>query len=118
LESTKAFFNASELALEREKFSLKSAEDNWLDLDDDDDDKITILKIRAFIHANEEIDEEDIDSRILLYEFLKAKFRSTSSSWNRVQLAADILIDNCCDPTKDYLDFARGTQFLHVAPEQ
>ena len=99
------FLNACELMLDG----------NWKeDLDDHDADKLLLEKLQR------EIGEEDghapkyVDDRTLTFEFLRAK-------WNgRIKLVAftaETLLENCCDPTKHYLDFLPGTEFKHVANE-
>lgn len=108
------FMNAAEMSLERAKFSFLSPEDNWEDLDDEDEDKQLILKIRKELQEDE---SDEIDNRVLMYEFLVRKFRSASSAWRRVYWAADILIDNVCDPTEDCLAYHPGIEIQHVSPE-
>lgn len=117
LETTIQFLNAAELALDRDKFSFQSAEDNWEDLDDEDEDKILILKIRKNIAEEEGKDEDRVDNRILMYEFLQAKFAKCNCNWRRVYYAADSLIDFCCDPTEDHLALYPGFELFHVSTE-
>lgn len=111
--SVHAFMNACELCLEKEKFSFQAPEDNWEDLDDEDEDKQLILRIKKEL----EEDEGEVDNRILMYEFLVRKFRQASCDWRRVYWAADILIDNVCDPTESHLAFYPGYDLQHVAAE-
>jgi hypothetical protein len=116
LQTTLDFFNACELALESGKWSLRCPEDKWEDLDEDDEDRILIKKIKKSLV--EEQGTEYIDSRILMYEFLKEKFAAASCNWRRVVWGADILIENVCDPMEDHLAFFPGFELFHVAPEQ
>lgn len=118
LETTLNFFQACETGLEKGKFSLCSAEDQWEDLDDDDPDKIRILKIRKDLAVELGQNEKYIDNRIVMYEFLQEKFMSCCCNWRRVIWAADALIHAFCDPTLDYLASAPGIEQFHVAPEQ
>ncbi len=113
LKAVTEFVHACEHMLEREKFSMKSAYENWEDWDDDDADKKKLLSIRNFIIKNENMDE--VDGRIIAYEYLRAKYTHRLSL---VNLTAHVLMDNVCDPMKDYLDFAPYFFTNHVAPEQ
>ena len=115
LKEVLEFKNAAELMLERGKFSLTESFDEWRDMDDGDPDKIEIQKIQKRLCKEEDTDEEHLDGRILAYEYLKRKY--TGRLWLAI-ITADTLIDNCCDPTKDYLDFYPGCEQLHVMPEQ
>lgn len=111
----KIFIDALNLMLEKDKFSLTASQDNWKYLDDEDPDKIEILALIKQIKRNDDMDDDDeLDPRILAFEYLKKKYKNL---W-LVNLTADILIDNCCDPQKTYLDYCPQLCELHVAPEQ
>lgn len=114
LDAVRAFMNAAEMSLERAKYSVLAPEDNWEDLDDEDEDKQLILKIKRELQEDE---SDEVDNRVLMYEFLVRKFQAASTSWRRVFWAADILIDNCCDPTEDCLAYYPGIEIKHVSPE-
>ncbi len=114
-EKVAKFIAAAEALLQGEKFSLKSAYDSWEDWEDDDPDKIELLRMRRAMAYNEEVEEKDIDGRILAYEYLRAKY---ASGLSLTKLTAQVLIDNCCDPHLDYLEFHPSIYHLHVAPEQ
>lgn len=118
LAAVQDFLLACELSLDRGKFSLFASEDQWLELDDDDDDKKRILKIRKGIAEDEGCEPEEVDNRILMFEWLKSKFYHASCSWRRVHIAADVLIDNCTDPTEDVLAWYPGVVVEHVEREQ
>jgi hypothetical protein len=111
------FLNACDNVLEREKWSLRSPEENWKGWDEDDEDRKLIERIRYNESRESGRDEEDIDPRILMYEFLQYKFKN-AYGWQRVYWAADILIDNVCDPTEDCLAFYPGFNLNHVEAEQ
>jgi hypothetical protein len=38
--------------------------------------------------------------------------------WRRVIWGADVLIENCCDPQEDSLEYSPYLTHNHVAPEQ
>ncbi len=118
LQTTLDFLNACETALEKQKFSFNNPQDNWEDFDDGDEDKILILQLKKRVAKEERIALEDVDNRIVMYEFLQEKFNAASCNWRRVYYAADILIQNCCDPTEDHLAFYPGFELFHVAAEQ
>lgn len=88
--------------------SFFSSEEDWREWDDDDEDKKMLLAIE------EEVKETDgtswdgkADNRIILYEFVKRKWKQAnfSGSFGRIIMDADVLIANCCDPNLDYLEF-------------
>ncbi len=113
-----AFFNACENSLERQKYSLGNPEEQWKEWEDDDEDKIAILKLRKYISHNEEIEEDAIDNRVLMFEYLKQKFAPAGARWRRVYHGASVCIDNACDPTERTLEFLPGIDIKHVANEQ
>lgn len=115
IQAAHDFANAAEIMLERGKFSMESAYENWHSFDDDDKDKIEILALRKRLAKEEDTDEEDIDERILAYEYLRRKY---SYRTKVAIMTAEILIDNACDPTKSYLDFHPSYYQNHVEPEQ
>ena len=88
--------------------SFFSQEESWREWDDDDEDKKLLLEIEK------EVKEEDgetvwdgVDNRLILYEFIKRKWRKANycGSFGRIVMDAEVLIDNTCDPNLDYLEF-------------
>ena len=88
--------------------SFFSQEESWREWDDDDEDKKLLLEIEK------EVKEEDgetvwdgVDNRLILYEFIKRKWRKVNycGSFGRIVMDAEVLIDNACDPNLDYLEF-------------
>lgn len=82
-----------------------SSDEQWQDWDDEDEDKIAILKLRKQLARDEDCDEDEIDNRILLFEFVKYKYRGCDCNWRRVIMAADVLIYNACDPMQDTVEW-------------
>ena len=119
LKATLDFLHAAELALDEEKYSICSPYEKWQrNLNDEDPDKKMILGIRKRIAEEEGKKEKNVDERIVMYEFLQRKFAHVScGNWYRVYLAADLLIEQACDPTEDHLAFYPGMECFHVAPE-
>ena len=115
VNSIRGFIQASELMLESDKYSRFSPFDKYEDLDDEDEDKIKIEGIRKRIAKEEDIRPQDVDGRIVAYEYLKFKYTHRLPV---VLLNATILIDNCCDPLLDYLAYRPSLTEIHVAPEQ
>lgn len=115
IDSVQDFVHACEAMLERQKFSLTSAYEEWKSWDDDDEDKALCLRIQKDIAEEEGLSLSDVDSRIIAYEYLKRKY---SNRLQHVVMSADVMIDNVCDPTGSCLDFHPGFEFLHVMPEQ
>lgn len=88
--------------------SFFSQEESWREWDDDDEDKKLLLEIEK------EVKEEDgetvwdgVDNRLILYEFIKRKWRKANycGSFGRIVMDAEVLIGNACDPNLDYLEF-------------
>lgn len=112
------FMNAAEMALERQKFGITSSEDNWEEyLDEDDKDYKLIITMRKRIADEEGCDPENVDNRILMFEYLQRKFAASSSGWRRVYWAADILLDTCTDTYDHCLAWRPDAVLLHVANE-
>lgn len=110
------FMNTVELTMESQKFALFATEKQWLDLDDEDEDKVRMLQIRKELADELGYSEEDVDNRMVIYEYLRELFRP-ASGWRRVAWGMDILVGCACDPQKDYLDWAPGIEQFHVANE-
>lgn len=118
IEITNDFLHACEQFWDnRRRYSLSDLESEWEDWDDEDEDKISLLKIRKELAQELGYSECDIDNRLIVYEFLKSKYKKADNRWGRVVMAADVLIDNCCDPTETHLAFYPGIELFHVAPE-
>lgn len=71
-----------------------SNEEEWTEWDDDDKDKKELLAIRKEIAEEEHYYEEDVDNRLVLFEFIKRRMQLCGcSNWQRVVIAAECLID-------------------------
>lgn len=81
-----------------------SNEEDWRKWGDDDEDKKLLLEIENELKESE---GEPVDNRLILYEFIKNRFRHANyyGSIGRIIMDAEVLIDNCCDPNLDYLEF-------------
>ena len=105
-ELTMGFVRVMEALFESRSFF--SNEEDWRNWPDDDEDKKRLLEIEK-----EVIDEDGTcwdgkpDNRLVLYEFIKRKWRAANfyGSFGRIIMDAEILIDNACDPELDYLEF-------------
>ena len=81
-----------------------SNEEEWTEWDDDDKDKMELLAIRKEIAEEEHYYEEDVDNRLVLFEFIKRRMQLCGcSNWQRVVIAAECLIDTFCDPQESSL---------------
>lgn len=88
--------------------SAFSCEEDWRDWPDDDKDKKILQKIEQDIIKSDGADwNGKADNRIILYHFMKRKFLEAnySGSFGRILFDCETLIDNCCDPKLDYLEF-------------
>ena len=117
-KTTLAFLQACEQMWSKRHFEWNEPDEEWESWDDDDEDKQRFLKIRKRIAEEERISESDVDYRIIVYEFIRSKYKSCDCNWARVYWAAQILIPDVCDPQKDYLDYSPYLEEFHVAPEQ
>lgn len=105
-EITMGFVRVMEALFECRSFF--SNEEDWRDWPDDDEDKKKLLEIEK-----EVIDEDGTcrdgkpDNRLVLYEFIKRKWRAANfhGSFGRIIMDAKVMIDNACDPDLDYLEF-------------
>jgi len=85
-----------------------SHEEEWRNWDDDDEDKKLLLEIEEEIKETDGEDVwGDVDNRLVLYEFIKRKWKNANwcGSFQRIVTDAEVLIENACDPDLDYLEF-------------
>ena len=65
------------------------------------------------LEIEEEIKETDgediwgVDNRLILYEFIKRKWKKANwcGSFQRIVTDAEVLIEDVCDPDLDYLEY-------------
>lgn len=118
-DTTNKFLRTCEMFWDnRNRYSLRNTETEWETWDDDDEDKIFILKVRKELAKEEYCDPEHVDNRLLVYEVIKRLYKKCDCNWGRIILGAHILIEQVCDPQKDYLDYSPYLEEFHVAPEQ
>jgi hypothetical protein len=74
--------------------------EEWWMWPDDDKDYKQLRKIQKELGCDEEDDE-------VVLEFVKRKFREANycGSFGRILFDCETLIENCCDPKLDYLEF-------------
>lgn len=74
--------------------------EEWWTWPDDDKDYKQLRKIQKELDCDEEDDE-------VVLEFVKRKFREAnySGSFGRILFNCETLIENCCDPKLDHLEF-------------
>ena len=74
--------------------------EEWWTWPDDDEYKMELRKIQK------ELDCEEEDDQVLL-EFVRSRFRKANycGSFGRILFDCETLIENCCDPNLDYLEF-------------
>ena len=84
-----------------------SHEEEWRNWDDDDEDKKLLLEIEEEIKETDGEDIWGVDNRLILYEFIKRKWKKANyyGSFQRIVTDAECLIDNVCDPDIDYLEY-------------
>ena len=86
-------------------------EDEWREWSDDDEDREELLDCEADIRDMNDLDkDEEVDNDLILLEYVRRLFRKHSSAFRRVEMAAQMGIDNCFDPDKDYIDWRPDIQ--------
>lgn len=116
IDAFKALFTALELGMSEASFSLLCAAEAWEDLVDDDPTKVEILQMREQLCKEERLSKDDLDARILMYEWIKGKVAQVG--WlGKLLFTADILLENVCDPTEEHLALYPGFELHHVAAE-
>lgn len=87
--------------------SFFSNEEDWREWADDDEDKKMLLEIEEEIRESDGEYVDGIDNRLILYTFIKRKWREANycGSFDRIVANAEVLIDNVCDPDLDYLEY-------------
>lgn len=88
--------------------SAFSSEEDWRDWPKDDKDRQLLDKIeRELIDAGEAMWNGRADNDDILFRFIKRKWHEANQkgSFGRILFDCETLIDNCCDPKLDYLEF-------------
>ena len=100
------FVNAMESLFDTR--GIFSHEDEWRGWPDDDKDKRMLLKIeKELIAAGEATWDGHPDNDMIVYTFVKRKWKEAnhSGSFGRILFNCEMLIENCCDPKLDHLEF-------------
>jgi hypothetical protein len=112
IKAVNEFVTACERVLEKEKFSFTEACDTWeRDWDEEDDEYKVLKRIKTELADELGCSYKDVDNRIVCYEYLK---RMYCNRLDHVVLTAEVLVDNVCDPQKDYLDYHPFLRVDHV----
>jgi len=91
-----------------ESRSFFSSEEDWREWDDTDPDKRLMLRIEKELIADGEATwDGHPENDKILFAFIKHKWREVnhSGSVGRILFDCETLIDNCCDPKLDHLEF-------------
>ena len=64
----------------RERYSFRDMESDWLTWGEDDEEKQYSLKIRKDIAEEEGCDEEDVDNRLVVYEVIKRMYKKCDTN--------------------------------------
>ena len=84
------------------------SEEDWRSWPDDDREKKILLKIeKELIEAGEATWNGHPDNDLVLFKFIKQIWKEANycGSFGRILFDCETLIDNCCDPKLDYLEF-------------
>ena len=98
-----------------------SNENCWKEWDDDNEDKQMILEIAKEVEQTDGLDLfGEVDTRLVLYNFIKRKWREANcrGSIQRIVMDAQVLIDNACDPSLDYLEWRPDIRMLMEAHKE
>jgi len=104
IEKTKDFLQFMERLFDSRQF--RNCEGDWESQFGKETDEYKMFKsIQKDLSFEEGCEPEKVDDRLVVYEAIVRMYKRCDLHWNRVVWAADILIDNCCDPCKNYLDW-------------
>ncbi len=74
-------------------------------MDEEDEDRKYMLKIRAEIAEAEHLSEDDVDNERVLFAAIKRRYLACDCSWRKVLGAGEVAIANACDPTADTVEW-------------
>ena len=78
---------------------------DWMDWSDCEE-KQKLQSCFDYIKATEGCDsDDDVDPRLVIYEYVKREFTKNPSGLARVVLAAECALEHFYDPDKDYLEY-------------
>jgi hypothetical protein len=103
IDKTRDFLQILEQLFDNRWFCSHDAQ--WEDWDDEDENKQEIFRIRKRLAFEEGLSESDVDNGLILFEFIKQKYREIDCHWNRVLGNVDVLIYNACDPQQDTVEW-------------
>ena len=93
-----------ELFFEKLPYLSFHDESDWeKKLPEDSEEYEWLYRIREEIASETDCKPSRVDNRLVLYEAIVNMYRRCDIHWNRVLMAADILIDSCCDPCETHL---------------
>lgn len=92
LDKTRGFLQVLDQLFDSRWFS--SHESQWEDWDDEDENKQHLLRVRKQLAWEEDCDEDEIDNKLILFEFIKQKYKECDCHWGRSIMNAQVLIDN------------------------
>lgn len=119
LDKTKQFLRSCESIWDsRSKYNLSVEEEDWKSWDDEYEDKKLILQLQRQIAGDEGCDLDEVDNRILMYEFIRHRYKQADTHWGRVIMSSESFLEYVQDPQDDCLAFAPQFEIFHVAPEQ
>lgn len=78
---------------------------DWMDWNDCEE-KQKLQSCFDYIKESEDCDsDDDVDPRLVIYQYVKREFTNNPSGLARVILAAEAALEHCFDPDKDYLEY-------------
>lgn len=117
IESVFEFVSVVELFFEKDKFSVFNSLNRWKELDDEDEQKQTILEIQQAIANEQEIEPEDVNEYELAARVIEHYFNNVRSLRHLV-FSFTVLDSNCTNPAANCYEFSPYIQFLPTDGDQ
>ncbi len=98
-------FNRIMDALTDNRMWRAADESDWKDWDEDEKDYKLLKDIEKEVCSSEDETPEDVDQRIVLWEYVKWFFNNHPSALSRVLMCADTAMENAFDKESDTLEW-------------
>ena len=110
-DSSIQFMRILEALTDNRAYCCSSVED-WKNWDPNDDDYKILKKIEDSLigEYGEFEDEDEVDQRIVLWEYVKHFFNYNPSSLARVITCASVAMDNAFDPDKNTIEWRENIE--------
>lgn len=104
LDSTYQFMRILE-ALTDNRMYHHSDPSDWKEWDEDDEDFKVIKEAESYVCDYEEEEPDEVDQRIVLFQYIKNYFIKNPSALARIITCAQMAMDNAFDKDCSYIDW-------------